>query len=206
MADIEIRAAHSGDLARLERKCWAGGEAEMRERMAAQGTCAIVALDDGVPVGQLYLRAYRPGFRAEKGLWEGAFWADLNGVEDRVELPERTLMLGCWHVGRVRDADGAEREAPEYRGRGIGKALLEGAVAWLGAQDRFTALAAKATDSEDRGYIGFVGGLPLSAFTEAGFERLASYDDPCFLADPGVVPESAVAEHPARFHLVLRRA
>ena len=65
-------------------------------------------------------------------------------------------------------------------------------------------LAAKATDSEDRGYLTFVGGLPRSAFESAGFERIASFEDPYFAAEPEVVPATALAEHPARFHLVVR--
>jgi GNAT superfamily N-acetyltransferase len=199
---LEIRPATLADLPRLERKCWRGGEEEMRRRMREQGTCSIIALEGGLPVAQLYLRAYRTGFRSPNGLHDGAWWADLKGVEDRAELPTRTAMLGCWHVGRVREEDGTEREAPEYRGHGLGKALLEAAVDWLRTGTAFEALAAKATDSEDRGYISFVGGLPVSVFESAGFERVASFDDPYFLAAPEAVPAEAVAERPARFHLV----
>jgi GNAT superfamily N-acetyltransferase len=177
----------------------------MRRRIAEQGTCAIIALDAGRPVAQLYIRAHKPGFRSG-GIFDGAWWADLKGVEDRVELPERTALLGCWHVGRVRNTDGTDREAEEYRGRGIGIGLLEAAVEWLDSGSApFEAIAAKATDSADRSYINWVGGLPLGAFESIGFERLLSFEDPYLLAEPNAVPESAVAEHPARFHLVLAR-
>jgi GNAT superfamily N-acetyltransferase len=127
-------------------------------------------------------------------------------VEDEVELPARTAMLGCWHVGRVRNEDGTESEAEEYRGRGVGIALLQAAVGWLRSGEApFDALAAKATDSSERSYISWVGGLPLSAFESVGFERLASFDDPYFLDEPGTIPASAIARYPARFHLVLLR-
>lgn len=175
----------------------------MRQRIRDQGTCSILALDAGRPVAQLYLREYRSGFRSPRGLHDGSWWADLKGVEDAVHLPPRTLMLGCWHVGRVRDPDGTERDAEEYRGRGLGIGLLRAAVDWLRSpESRYDALAAKGTDSEDRGYIGWVGGLPASAFESLGFERLAAFEDPYFVEEPEAVPAEAVAEHPARFHLM----
>jgi GNAT superfamily N-acetyltransferase len=202
MERLEIRPARPGDVPAMERKCWIGGEEEMRRRIREQGTCAIIALDAGVPVAQLYLREYRAGFRSE-GLYDGAWWADLKGVEDRVEIPPGTVMLGCWHVGRLRESDGTEREAPEYRGHGLGKRLLERAVEWLRSESPFRALAAKATDSEDRRYINFVGGLPLSTFESVGFRRLASFDDPYFPSGSELDPALAVADQPARFHLAL---
>ena len=202
--DLEIRPATLADIPALERRCWRGGEEEMRQRLEDQGTCSIIARDAGRPVAQLYLRAHRPGFRSPGGLMDGAWWADLKGVPGTVYLPSRTALLGCWHVGRVRLPDGTEAEAEEYRGRGLGIALLEAAADWLRTPGSpFDALAAKATDSEDRGYIGWIGGLPRSAFAALGFQCLATFEDPYLLAEPEAVPESALAEHPARFHLML---
>jgi GNAT superfamily N-acetyltransferase len=204
--DIEIRPATVADLPALERRCWRGDEEEMLRRMEEQGTCSIIALDAGRPVAQLYLRGYVRGFRSPRGLHDGSWWADLTGVEESLELPARTAMLGCWHVGRLREADGTETDAEEYRGRGVGAGLLSGAVEWLRSGGApFDALAAKASDSTDRGYLGWVGGLPLDSFESVGFERQASFDDPYLLAEPEAVPPSAVAERPARFHLVLLR-
>jgi hypothetical protein len=201
---IEIRPAAMADLPQLERRCWPGGEAEMRDRIEAQGTCSILALERGRPVGQLYVRAYIPGHRSPKGLHEGSWWADLSGAAGGLDLPERTAALGCWHVGRVRETDGTEREAPEYRGRGLGIGLLRGAVAWLRSGEApFEALVAKAADTEDRAYLGWLGGLPLPAFVGLGFRPLLTYEDPYILAEPSAVPVDARVEHPARFHLVL---
>jgi GNAT superfamily N-acetyltransferase len=201
---IEIRSATKADLPLLERRCWRGGEEEMRARIAAQGTCSIIALDDGRPVAQLYLRAYQPGFRSPGGLHDGAWWADLSGVPDAGELPARTVMLGCWHVGRLRDPDGSEREDDSFRGRGIGTALLDTAIAWLRSPDApFDALAAKAADTEQPSYLGWLGGLPLSIFEVRGFRRVASFDDPYLRAEPAAVPDAAATENPARFHLVV---
>jgi GNAT superfamily N-acetyltransferase len=203
---LEIRPATLQDLPALERRCWFGGEDEMRHRITDQGTCSIIAVDEGRPIGQLYLRAYEPGYRSPAGLHDGGFWADLKGVEPEAELPARTVMLGCWHVGWARNADGTETEAPEYRGRGIGVALLKAAIDWAESEaSPFDAVAAKATDSEERSYISWVGNLPLPVFEAHGFERLESFDDPYFLAEPDAVPDSVVAERPARFHLVVRR-
>lgn len=203
---LEIRPARPDDLPNLERRCWRGGEAEMAARIAAQGTCSIIALDGGRPVAQLYLRTYQPGFRSPGGAHDGAWWADLAGVEPETTLPSRTAMLGCWHVGRVREADGTEREAEAYRGRGLGIALLQAAVTWLQQPDTpFDALAAKAADSEDRGYLGWLGGLPLPLFVAEGFRPLTSFDDPYFLPRPANLPAHVNVPHPARFHLVLRQ-
>ncbi len=204
--ELDIRPAIATDVPALERRCWRGGEEEMRRRIDEQGTCSIIVLDDGRPVGQLYVRAYEQGYRSPSGLHDGSWWADLSGVEDRVALPSRTAVLGCWHVGRVRERDGSEREADQYRGRGVGVGLLRGAAEWLRLdQTPFDALAVKATDSADRGYIGWIGGLPASTFESVGFERLATFEDPYLLAEPEAVPDSAVAKHPARFHLMALR-
>lgn len=205
---IAIRPAVAADLPYLERKCWRGGEAEMRRRLTDQGTCSILALDGDRPVGQLYLRTYRPGFRSPGGLHDGAWWADLSGADDP-ELPARTVVLGCWHVGRLRDPAGPEREATEYQGRGIGLALLQGAIDWVrsGAAP-FEAIAVKAADTESRPYLVWLGGLPRSAFAANGFRPLTQFDDPYVIAEPEAVPEPArgpAAPQPARFHLMLWR-
>ncbi len=84
--------------------------------------------------------------------------------------------------------------------------LLSGAVEWLRSGSApFEALAAKAAVSTERGYLGWIGGLPAPAFESLGFERLASFEDPYFLAGPDVVPPEAAVERPARFHLMLLR-
>ena len=202
--ELEIRAATVDDLSGLERMCWHNGEAEMLSRINSAGTCSIIGLDDGQPVAQLYIRAYQQGFRSKRGMLEGDFWADLKGVEPEITLSPEVAMLGCWHVGRTRDGDGQECEAAQYRGHGVGVALLKGAIDWLNQTNtRFTALAAKATDSEARSYIGFVGALPRVAFETLGFECLATFDDPYFIESPENIPSEIEAEHPARFHLML---
>jgi GNAT superfamily N-acetyltransferase len=204
--DLEIRPARPADLPGLERRCWAGGEEEMQRRIREYGTCSIIGLDGGRPVAQLYLRAYQRGFRAARGAYGGAWWADLKGVEDRIELPTETAMLGCWHVGRVREQGGEEGEAEEYRGRGVGIALLRHAIEWVREGNApFEALAAKAADTEARVYLNWLGGLALPAFTELGFESLATFEDP-YIEEFAEPPEVwSTAAHPARFHLVLLR-
>ena len=202
--ELEIRPATVADLPGLERMCWRNGEEEMLSRIKTAGTCSIIGLDDGRPVAQLYIRGYQPGFRSERGMMEGDFWADLKGVEPELTLSTDVALLGCWHVGRTRESDGDEREAEQYRGRGVGVALLKGAIEWLNQADtRFNALAVKATDSEARSYIGFVGALPRVEFETLGFECLATFDDPYFVESPQNIPEEVEAEHPERFHLML---
>lgn len=178
----------------------------MYRRIEEQGTCSMIALDAELPVAQLYLRRYRHGYRSPGGMLDGSWWADLKGVEERadldVELRDPTLMLGCWHVGRVLVSDGTEQEAEQYRGQGLGIALLEAAMKWCQGRPEIPALAAKATDSAERSYIGWIGGLPLKAFEELGFARLATFDDPYFVAEPQHVRAAGDVEHPARFHLV----
>jgi GNAT superfamily N-acetyltransferase len=192
------------NLPQLERACWGGGEEEMRRRIERDGTCSILGLDDGRPVAQLYVRAYQPGYRAPRGLHSGEFWADLKGIEAEIALPERTALLGCWHVGRVRDRDGREREAEQYRGRGVGIALARGAIDWLKRfETRFDALAVKAGASEDRSYLGYVGVLSRAMLESVGFRCMASYEDPYFAEEPDALPAEIQVDNPARFHLML---
>ena len=200
---LTIRPATPNDLPRLERRCWPGGEDEIRRRIHDQGASSILALDGARIVGQLYIRAHQPGFRAPSGLHDGGWWADLSGIEDQVSLPARTALLGCWHVGRTRDAQGEEHEAPQYRGKGVGLALLQGAIDWLDAAP-FDALAFKAADSDARPYLGWLGGLPHSLVEPLGFRTLATFDDPYLLAEPEAPPPEARLPNAARFHLVLR--
>jgi GNAT superfamily N-acetyltransferase len=206
MGDIEVRAATPADLPLLERQCWRGGEAEMVRRIEQQGTCSFIGVDGGRPVAQLYLRTYEPGFRSG-GMHDGAWWADLAGAEGRIELPGIAVaMLGCWHVGRVREEDGTERPAPEYRGQGLGIRLLEAAVAWVvSGESPYEVVAAKATPTEDRAYLGWLGGLPLSLFRERGFEDLGAFDDPYMRDGAGEIPEHVRSGEPWRFHLVALR-
>jgi GNAT superfamily N-acetyltransferase len=200
---IEIRPACAGDLPLLERRCWSGGEAELRRRIAAQGTCAVVALDGGRPVAQVGLRRFAPAFRSPAALHDGSWWADLAGGPE-VPFPHRTALLGCWHVGRLRDSDGREYEEPSYRGRGIGTALLDAAVAWLRSGDApFDALAVKAADDDSPAYLGWLGGLPRPLFEQRGFVPIATYDDPYLRGEPGAVPAPARTDHWARVHLML---
>jgi len=202
--DLEIRPTRVTDLPQLERMCWGGGEDEMRRRIERDGTCSIIALDEGRPVAQLYLRAYEPGYRCPRGVHSGEFWADLKGVEGELELPERLAMLGCWHVGRVRESDGSEREAEEYRARGVGIALAHGAVEWLRRPDTpFDAIGVKAGASDDRAYLGLVGVLSRTMLEPEGFRVALSYDDPYFLAERDFLPDHIQVENPARFHFMV---
>lgn len=186
----------------------------MRERLASQGTCSIVAVvngdgdeNAGRPVGQLYVRAYARGFRSPAGLRDGSWWADLKGVEGVVSLPERTAMLGCWHVGRVRDREGRESEAPEYRGQGVGLGLLRGAVEWMrSGASPFEAVAFKSADCAERPYLEWLGGLPWVDVEPLGFERLALFEDPYLVAEPEAPSPEARVPNAARFHLVVMRA
>ena len=175
----------------------------MRARIETAGTCSIIGLDQGRVVAQLYIRRYEPGFRSPRGMLEGDFWADLKGVEPELTLSTDVALLGCWHVGRTRAPDGEECEAAQYRGHGLGVALLKGAIEWLNRGDTpFSALAVKATDSQARSYISFVGALPRVEFESLGFECLATFDDPYFVESPENIPDDVEAEHPERFHLM----
>ena len=69
--------------------------------------------------------------------------------------------------------------------------------------DTVSAIGVKATDSEDRDYLGWVGGLPRSAFEALGFRHLLSYEDPYFRAEPAAVPAGIAVPAPSRFHLML---
>ena len=202
MTTIDVRPATRADIPLLERQCWPGGEAEMGRRIDEQGTCSFIALDNGRPIAQLYLRTYEPGFRSG-GMHDGAWWADLAGAEGALDIPAgRMGLLGCWHVGRIRDADGTEHPAPEYRGQGLGIRLLEAAAEWARSPaSPYDILAAKAASTEEKSYLGWVGGLPVSLFVERGFIDLGEFDDPYMRDGVDEIPPEARVETPWRFNL-----
>ena len=88
------------------------------------------------------------------------------------ELPDRTLVLHCYHVGQLDESDARDAS---YQGRGIGLGLLDALIDWALACD-FDALIAKATPAQ-RSVMAFMGGQPANAYGERGFEIESTWLD-----------------------------
>ncbi len=147
-----------------------GDEREVRARIRDLGSSAILAFDGTQHVGQLQFRRYAVDTRSPKGLWDPLYWGEFGNVAPA--LPDRSLSIYCYHVGQLKDTD--DRDG-RYQGRGIGSLLLDYFLDWA-KQAGFAAVTAKATPTP-RAVMAFMGGQPLKAYLERGFEVFSSVVD-----------------------------
>ena len=118
-----------------------GTPEEVRARIAAIGSSAILAFEEGVHIGQIQFRPYEPGVVSPNGLYDPLYWMDF---EDQApKMPDRSLSLFCFHVGQL---DNTDRRDPRYMGRGIGSRLLDETIAWA-EKAGFSAIIAKGLSS-----------------------------------------------------------
>ena len=79
---------------------------------------------------------------------------------------------------------------------------LQAAAEWARLPDSpYDVLAAKAATTEEKSYLGWVGGLPVSLFVERGFIDLGEFDDPYMRDGVDEIPAEARIEAPWRFSL-----
>jgi GNAT superfamily N-acetyltransferase len=147
-----------------------GTPAEVRARVAAYGSSAMLVFDGTMCVGQLQFRPYVPDTVSPNGLHDPLYWMDFNGSAPA--LPAHTLALFCYHVGQLDDTDARD---PRYFGRGIGIRLLEETIAWA-TKAGFTAIVAKGLTAL-RPVIEYMGGLPASVYGAHRFVEAVRYHD-----------------------------
>jgi len=158
------------DVGRIPVDCQ-GTSDEVRARIAALGSSAVLVFDGRQHVGQLQFRRYDPELRSPDGLMDPLYWGDFHELESP-PLPERTINLFCYHVGQL--GSGEERD-PRYHGRGIGVGLLEELIRWADAAG-VEAIVAKAVPPF-RPLAMFMGGHPASVYEEHGFETVVRWCD-----------------------------
>lgn len=157
---------------------------EVRARITAIGSSAILAFEEGAHVGQLQFRPYEHGVLSPNGLYDPLYWMDF---ENHVPtMPDRSLSLFCYHVGQL---DNTDRRDPRYMGRGIGTRLLDEAIAWA-EKAGFSAIIAKGLSSL-RPIPQVMGGMPTEIYLRRQFKIVASYYDQQLLEwIPGMVNET----------------
>ncbi|MHB8842881.1 MAG: GNAT family N-acetyltransferase, partial [Candidatus Aquicultor sp.] len=147
-----------------------GTPEEVRARIAAIGSSAILAFEEGDHIGQLQFRPYEPGVVSPHGLNDPLYWMDF---EDQAPtMPDRSLSLFCYHVGQL---DNTDRRDPRYMGRGIGTRLLDEAIAWA-EKAGFSAIIAKGLSSLWP-IPQVMGGMPTELYLRRQFKIVASYYD-----------------------------
>ena len=147
-----------------------GAEDDVRARIAACGSAAMLVFDGDLCVGQLQFRPYVPGSVSPNGLHDPLYWMDFGGRTP--PLPERTLALFCYHVGQLDESDARD---PRYLGRGIGTRLLDETLAWAGGA-AFAAVVAKGL-TPLWPVVQYMGGMPDAVYTSRGFHAAARYHD-----------------------------
>jgi GNAT superfamily N-acetyltransferase len=168
---ISYRALAERDLPFVPLQCQ-GEPEEVRERIAACGSSAMLAFDGDRCVAQVQFRPYAAGTRSPRGIHHPLYWMDY--PEETPALPEPALSLFCFHVGQVEDDP--ERRDPRYLGRGIGTELRRRAVDWAG-EHGFRAVVAKGL-APCWPVIQYMGGMPWPVYDQHGFAAVHSYHDP----------------------------
>ncbi len=178
------------DFGRVESVHWRSIE-EVARYAERQGLASLLAFDGPRCVGQLYLKAYEPGFACAGG-WRGERpWADFVLAEP-LDLPGRFLTLGCYHVGRRSDGT----PDPTLRGHGIGRALLDAAVERLRSDASLDGLVAWALVAGSKPLLAWAGQLPHTAYRRAGFREIARIRDSRLERELADVDTSAAEEDP----------
>jgi GNAT superfamily N-acetyltransferase len=166
-----------------------GTPEEVRARIAAIGSSAILAFEEGAHVGQIQFRPYEPGVVSPNGLHDPLYWMDF---EDQAPtMPDRSLTLFCYHVGQL---DNTDRRDPRYMGRGIGTRLLDETIAWA-KKAGFSAIIAKGLSSL-RPIPQVMGGMPTELYLRRQFKIAASYYDQQLLEwIPGMINKTGQEEN-----------
>ncbi|MFQ6133757.1 MAG: GNAT family N-acetyltransferase [Armatimonadota bacterium] len=161
---IKCRPMTVGDYGVVECQHW-GSAQQVRAYAEEQGIASMLAFEGEQCVGQLYLKEYDPEFR-EPGGWTGErCWADFQ-VAEPLDLEGRFLTLGCYHVGEP------------FRGRGVGKALLEAVVGWCRGQQAIDGLVSWGLVSGSWGLIQWAGQMPHTVYGKRGFREIKKLRDP----------------------------
>ncbi len=166
-----------------------GTPEEVRARIAAIGSSAILAFEEGDHIGQIQFRPYEPGVVSPNGLYDPLYWMDF---EDQAPgMPDRSLSLFCYHVGQL---DNTDRRDPRYMGRGIGTRLLHETIAWA-EEAGFSAIVAKGLSSLWP-IPQVMGGMPTELYLRHQFKIAASYYDQQLLeCIPGMITKTGEANY-----------
>ena len=166
---IEYRPLGAGDVEKVP-LLHQGTPEEIRQRIAAIGSSAILAFEEGAHVAQLQFRPYESGVVSPNGLHDPLYWMDFE--DHSPPMPDRSLALFCYHVGQL---DNTDRRDARYMGRGIGAQLLDETIAWA-ERNGFSAIIAKGLSSLWP-IPQYMGGMPTEIYLRRQFKIAASYFD-----------------------------
>lgn len=176
--NVTIRPILAADLDQISPACWESRAAQL-ELLARQETLGFAAWQDDTCVASLHcysvmLPDYDDALFPAYGRSEPPSWPlgwPLQAVRGLGLAFARPVWgLACFHVGFA--GSSARRADPAYFRRGIGRALLEAAIAW-GQGHGYAALLAHGGPDEVPRYNIHMGCLPHTTYLKHGFEEKA---------------------------------
>lgn len=165
------------------------------------GSAAVLVFDGDQHVAQLQFRRYDAALRSPDGLWDPLYWGDFGDYAPR--LSQNSLAVFCFHVGQLENSGARDQR---YQGRGIGLEMLDHLLTWAETQN-FAAITAKFTPAP-RPVMSFMGGQPLDAYVERGFELHRDWIDEQLwevVQQRGLVEADTTADEAARVGCCIRR-
>ncbi len=167
---IHYRPIKVSDFDSIETSDWKSPD-HVQNLIETQGIGSMLAFEDDLYMGQLYVREYDPSFTNPGGVSGGPEpWRDFNLAEP-LGLQGRHLTLGCYHVGWQPGGTWETVDQTKW-GDGVGTGLLKAVVEWFKTEVSIDGLLAWALVHGSKEIHQHNGQLSYTVYERAGFREI----------------------------------